>query len=89
MFNKPADYKLGITRGGDFEKLADSLTKSAMKNNFKPIGKRTFQQAGKWVERPRKSEVLLCVCGNKYLKTREKQIVCVRCLSHGVPQIKI
>jgi hypothetical protein len=67
--------------------------KHAMKSNFKPVGKRTFQQAGKWVERPRKSEVLLCTCGNKYIKTREKQtsmhsLYQSRCPFGGFRQIK-
>ncbi|MES2088194.1 MAG: hypothetical protein V4467_04370 [Patescibacteria group bacterium] len=47
--------------------------------------RRNFQQPGKWVDRPRKSIILLCLCGNKYIKTRDKQIVCIRCINHGVP----
>ncbi|MDD5068582.1 MAG: hypothetical protein PHS53_04525 [Candidatus Pacebacteria bacterium] len=35
---------------------------------------------GKWVEKVTKSTVLLCVCGNKYLKTRPGQTTCVPCL---------
>ncbi len=42
---------------------------------------RPFQNTkGKWVEKVTKSTVLLCVCGNKYLKTRPQQITCVPCL---------
>ena len=50
-------------------------------HNIKMPSRKTFQQAGKWVERPRRSEVLVCVCGNKYIKTRDRQIVCVRCIA--------
>lgn len=35
---------------------------------------------GKWVEKVTKSAVLVCVCGNKYLKTRPNQTTCVPCL---------
>jgi len=31
---------------------------------------------------PNVSKVLVCKCGRKYIKTREKQTVCLRCL-HG------
>ncbi len=42
---------------------------------------RPFQNTkGKWVEKVTKSTVLLCVCGNKYLKTRPQQTTCVPCL---------
>ena len=37
----------------------------------------------KWVEKPLqplKGEIIVCACGNKYLKTRDQQIVCVRCM---------
>lgn len=39
-----------------------------------------FQQDGHWIVRPRKVEILTCKCGNRYLKTRPGQTVCVRCL---------
>jgi hypothetical protein len=45
------------------------------------IPPRTFQKNGKWVEKPRISEVLVCFCGNKYIKTRKDQVICVRCLA--------
>lgn len=41
---------------------------------------KNFFQNGKWVDGPGKPAVLTCVCGNKYIKTREAQTVCVRCL---------
>jgi hypothetical protein len=42
---------------------------------------KTFQQDGRWIEKTKKTEILLCVCGNRYIKTRPKQMVCLRCLS--------
>jgi hypothetical protein len=39
-----------------------------------------FQQDGHWIVKPRKTEVLVCACGNRYLKTRHGQTTCVRCL---------
>lgn len=49
------------------------------KPSIKPISTRTFQKDGKWVEKITLTEVLLCVCGNKYIKTRNLQIACLRC----------
>lgn len=49
---------------------------------IKPIKKvsKTFNQAGKWVEKPRLSHILVCSCGNKYIKTRLNQKLCVKCM---------
>ncbi|MBI2096358.1 MAG: hypothetical protein HYT43_01855 [Candidatus Taylorbacteria bacterium] len=33
-----------------------------------------------WREKPLKAEVFVCVCGNRYIKTRKNQTVCLRCL---------
>ncbi|HEY6018520.1 MAG TPA: hypothetical protein VIY48_01035 [Candidatus Paceibacterota bacterium] len=41
---------------------------------------KTFQQDGHWVVKPRKTPILICDCGNRYLKTRPGQSVCLRCL---------
>jgi hypothetical protein len=35
---------------------------------------------GKWVERPRRTETLVCECGNRYIKTRKNQKECVQCM---------
>ncbi len=46
----------------------------------KVLGRKTFQQNGKWVENPNKTVVLVCiVCSAKYIKTREPQTSCLRC----------
>ena len=44
------------------------------------IQPRTFQSKGKWVEKPRISEVLICACNNKYIKTRKNQLACIKCI---------
>ena len=36
---------------------------------------------GKWIANPNKVAVVLCKCGNKYIKTREGQRECLRCLA--------
>lgn len=35
---------------------------------------------GKWVERPRRTETLVCACGNRYIKTRKNQKECLQCM---------
>jgi hypothetical protein len=47
--------------------------------------KKTFPGSGIWVEKPRRSEVLVCpTCKGKYIKTRPKQEMCVRCMMHAM-----
>ena len=43
--------------------------------------RKTFQQDGHWIEKPQKTLILICECGNRYLKTRRNQAKCLRCLS--------
>jgi len=42
---------------------------------------RTFFKDGKWIDAPRAVAVVVCTCGNKYIKTREGQVVCLSCLA--------
>ncbi len=42
------------------------------------------QNYGKWIYKTTVSTVLLCICGNKYLKTRPNQITCVKCMAGAV-----
>ncbi len=42
---------------------------------------KNFMKDGRWIDKPNKSAILLCTCGNKYIKTREEQAMCVRCIS--------
>lgn len=41
---------------------------------------KTFQKDGKWIERTRRSEILVCSCGTRYLKTRRNQSKCLFCM---------
>lgn len=42
---------------------------------------KTFFKDGKWTDTPREVLVRVCRCGNKYIKTREGQLECLRCLA--------
>ena len=45
---------------------------------------------GKWVERPRRTETLVCACGNRYIKTRPRQKECIPCIvRHSHETIKV
>jgi hypothetical protein len=58
------------------------------KENKKPIilgnkhkgPPKQYQQDGHWIVKPGKTQVLLCTCGNRYIKTRPGQTECVRCM---------
>lgn len=50
-----------------------------MKTAEKKVAK-NFNRTGKWVEKPRLSEILTCSCGNKYIKARIGQTLCVKCM---------
>ena len=41
---------------------------------------KTYQKNGRWVEKPSTTVVSICICKNKYIKTREKQTHCLRCI---------
>ncbi len=42
---------------------------------------KNFMKNGKWVDNPNKISVVLCSCGNKYIKTRPNQKQCLQCVS--------
>ncbi len=42
---------------------------------------KTFQKNGHWVEKVGVTPIVICECGNRYIKTRPNQKVCLRCLS--------
>jgi len=44
---------------------------------------KNFMQEGKWIEKPRNTKIEVCECGNKYIKTRPRQKVCLRCISEA------
>ena len=41
---------------------------------------KNYMQNGKWVHKPSKVDVKICECGNKYIKTRPRQKLCLHCL---------
>ena len=48
---------------------------------IKGFQKKSFPGSGAWAEKPRRSEVLVCpTCKGKYIKTRPRQVMCVRCM---------
>jgi len=60
--------------------ITSSERSKKVKHNIKTLSTKTFQRNGKWVEKPRVSEVSLCACGNKYIRTRKNQTMCVKCM---------
>jgi hypothetical protein len=40
---------------------------------------KTYHKDGHWVDKPHKTVILVCSCGNKYLKTRPGQSACLKC----------
>lgn len=50
-----------------------------MQPNLAIVPKKTFQKAGKWIEKPTRSIILVCACGAKYIKTRKDQTGCIKC----------
>jgi hypothetical protein len=54
--------------------------KPEQKPNPMQESRKTFQLNGHWIEKPRKTEILTCACGTRYLKTRPHQNACLRCM---------
>jgi len=42
---------------------------------------KNFMQDGKWIDNPNKVAVSVCKCKSKYVKTRDGQTACLRCMS--------
>lgn len=42
---------------------------------------KNFMKDGKWIDNPDAPKVVMCDCGNKYIKTRARQHACLRCMS--------
>jgi len=57
------------------EKIVKTQTRTPLQAPTK-----TFQQEGKWIEKPHKTAILICTCGNRYLKTRLNQGTCIPCM---------
>ncbi len=57
-----------------------NMKNSAQAKKQKMASPKTFQHLGKWVEKRTVSEILVCACGNKYIKTRKEQTLCIKCM---------
>jgi len=65
-------------------KIKAAPASALVRKSHRPTGPgKTFHKDGHWIENPRKAPVLTCVCGNRYLKTRDRQGKCLRCISQG------
>ncbi|MDP2648565.1 MAG: hypothetical protein Q8P19_01555 [bacterium] len=42
---------------------------------------KNFFKNGKWIENPNEPAIEVCECGNKYIKTRKGQEVCLMCIT--------
>ncbi|MEK7480125.1 MAG: hypothetical protein AAB665_02430 [Patescibacteria group bacterium] len=49
---------------------------------------KTYQKNGRWVEKPSTTVVSICICKNKYIKTRDKQTRCLRCIGLAIAVAK-
>jgi len=71
--------------------VAGKMSKQNMRirpkqRNIMTPSRKTFQNTvGKWIEKKTRTEILLCVCGAKYIKTRKEQSVCIRCIYRTLP----
>jgi hypothetical protein len=41
---------------------------------------KNFLKDGRWIEKTAAPKVLVCTCGNKYIKTRLRQKLCLQCI---------
>ncbi|MFA7309512.1 MAG: hypothetical protein WC050_01270 [Candidatus Paceibacterota bacterium] len=55
-------------------------------NNSNNANTKSTRKNGRWVEKPLASKVSLCACGNKYVKTRENQRKCIKCIYASNPR---
>jgi len=55
--------------------------------NMKPFSTRTFQKDGHWIEKPHETAILVCECGEKYIKTRLRQKKCLRCMHNPIEKV--
>jgi len=60
---------------------AKSFKKPITRSNVAQISKKHFQKDGKWISKPSCTEILVCKCGVKYIKTRDRQTTCVGCIN--------
>jgi hypothetical protein len=63
-----------------FDYMAQKRAQKAKKEAEK---ERPVHNTWGWIEWSRRSDILMCTCGNKYLKTRKGQKKCLRCVSRA------
>jgi len=56
-----------------------------MKKTQKKPERRTTHIWGRWTPAARLTVTLVCSCGNKYIKTRKNQVVCLWCMKEQFP----
>jgi hypothetical protein len=58
------------------------MKKSKLKiaKKIEKVEEKVVHTWGKFIERPRRTETLVCACGNRYIKTRKNQTECVPCM---------
>ena len=51
---------------------------------------KTFNKNGKWIDRPGKLVIYECgKCGNKYVKTRRNQKMCIPCIAGAKTLVRV
>lgn len=50
-----------------------------MKTAMKLQARKTFNMGGRWVHKA-SSAIITCKCGNRYIKTRTGQHMCLKCM---------
>jgi hypothetical protein len=58
------------------------MKKSKLKiaKKIEKVEEKVVHTWGKFIERPRRTETLVCACSNRYIKTRKNQTECVPCM---------
>ena len=73
---------------GIFQYVSRAFAQGAMADNPRKYVQtkgptKTFQKDGHWIEKTSVTPILVCTCGNRYIKTRHGQSKCLRCISQG------
>jgi len=84
LLSKVVDGKAIFVYGKRALKSAYAMAENPRKYVQTKGPTKTFQQDGHWVEKKNVTPILLCSCGNRYLKTRSGQQKCLRCVASGL-----
>lgn len=55
--------------------------KAGKKGPITALNDKPVHSYGLWTPKKTISQIFVCECGNKYLKTRPRQTKCVRCIN--------